>query len=302
MRFDRRNIIFIIIWAVSVAAVSMVAARADHTYGTASRWPELPATIAVTDDNAVAVDDALAPWNRLAQATVGTDAFTRTGDPETADVVIRRADGDQTWIRVNDGTYNGGRLLGVLRSCVVNMAPDSWDDRRIVIHELGHCLGFADHQNGDQYRLAAVNPALCDRPQHPAHRDYTGVMSYCSFQRSQWFGADDRTMFHDRYGSGPQPPEPVETAVIVNADASADALVAAPMGHPILLVERDRIPGATAAELHHYSSVIVVGGHRRVSRDVRRRLRDDFDLEVDTRAGFDRFSTARIVSYNLRNR
>ena len=75
-------------------------------------------------------------------------------------------------------------------------------------------------------------------------------------------------------------------------DALGAGSTAAKVGGPVLLVERDRVPGATAAELQRLSPerVVVVGGTDVISDTV------VADLGASRVAGLDRFATAARLS------
>ncbi len=81
-------------------------------------------------------------------------------------------------------------------------------------------------------------------------------------------------------------------------DALAVAPLAAYQGDPILLVERDAIPSATAKAFEDLGleSVTIVGGPAAVSDAVAESLADDFGLAVKRLAGADRYETSRKVA------
>jgi putative cell wall-binding protein len=81
------------------------------------------------------------------------------------------------------------------------------------------------------------------------------------------------------------------------ADALAGAAAGALRGGPVLLVERDAVPSATAAELErlHPSSIVVLGGTGAVSGTVAARLAQ-WSPSVTRAAGTDRYGTAVAVS------
>lgn len=62
---------------------------------------------------------------------------------------------------------------------------DADPDVALLIHELGHCLGFADSLTVDAYadpRHTHQGMRVCDDPDHPAYSPYAGIMSYCTYQ------------------------------------------------------------------------------------------------------------------------
>jgi putative cell wall-binding protein len=100
--------------------------------------------------------------------------------------------------------------------------------------------------------------------------------------------------------SGFSPGVPV--AFVVTGTNFPDALAAGPAaahrGGPVLLVERDRLPASTAAELGRLQpgEIVVVGGTSSVSADVARELDRYTSGAVRRLSGTDRASTAAQVS------
>lgn len=94
----------------------------------------------------------------------------------------------------------------------------------------------------------------------------------------------------------------VDVAYIATGEAFADALAGGPLagagGAPILLVQRDAVPDATAAELTRLQprSIVVLGGPAAVSDASVARVADFTDGEVTRIAGNDRFETAAAIS------
>ena len=78
-------------------------------------------------------------------------------------------------------------------------------------------------------------------------------------------------------------------------DAVAVASLAAHVGAPILLVERDRLPDVTAEALRGRDSATIVGGTAAVSADVERAVRDLVPT-VDRLAGDDRYRTSVLAT------
>lgn len=93
-------------------------------------------------------------------------------------------------------------------------------------------------------------------------------------------------------------PPGVERVVVATGATFADALAVGPMaardGAPVLLVERDRVPPATADALARLApaEVVVVGGPDAVSGDVAARVGSDAGAPVRRVAGPDRYATA----------
>jgi putative cell wall-binding protein len=81
------------------------------------------------------------------------------------------------------------------------------------------------------------------------------------------------------------------------ADALAGAAAGALRGGPVLLVERDSVPSATAAELERLrpASIVVLGGTGAVGSAVAQQLRQ-WSASVTRAAGTDRYATAVAVS------
>jgi len=96
-------------------------------------------------------------------------------------------------------------------------------------------------------------------------------------------------------------PGPVQTVTVATGTAFPDALAAAPLaaaaGGPVLLVERDAVPAATAAELARLrpARVVLVGGPAAVSAAVEAALARD-GAEVVRVDGADRVATAAAVA------
>jgi putative cell wall-binding protein len=95
---------------------------------------------------------------------------------------------------------------------------------------------------------------------------------------------------------------PIDTVFVATGAAFPDALAGGPAAArrraPVLLVERDRIPDATAAELDRLdpAHVVVLGGAASVSDAVMSRLRTYATSDTNRVAGEDRFATAAAVS------
>jgi hypothetical protein len=79
-------------------------------------------------------------------------------------------------------------------SCVIHYAAF---DQHELTHEIGHCLGLADHVRWVANMTRWINPSQCDRPDKPLYSAYHGVMSYCDWTTErQWFGAGDVALLH----------------------------------------------------------------------------------------------------------
>jgi spore coat protein A len=96
-------------------------------------------------------------------------------------------------------------------------------------------------------------------------------------------------------------PDGAPVAIVATAgdfpDALAGGAAAAALGGPILLVERDRLPDETAAELRRLrpQRVIVLGGLRAVSAGIEQQLRA-FAGALERVAGESRYATAAALS------
>jgi len=96
-------------------------------------------------------------------------------------------------------------------------------------------------------------------------------------------------------------PDGAPVALVATAadfpDALAGGAAAAALGGPILLVETDRLPDETAAELRRLSPtrILVLGGERAVSAAVEQQLHS-FAAAVERIAGESRYATAAALS------
>jgi hypothetical protein len=164
---------------LAVLTTSLVAspAAAHHAMpGAVVTADELPLRVAAHPG--IDVDAVIRPWNQLA----GVPIFVKvTRDP---DVVWRSA--ATTWV---------ARRPGARPSCTIHHdRTTTWWHQ----HEIGHCLGLADHITVVEWRSQRghVDPRVCDDTRHAAYHPYRGVMSYCqwSSSRPHWFGGDDARM------------------------------------------------------------------------------------------------------------
>lgn len=124
----------------------------------------------------VPVGNVIGPWNSLAR----WELFVTTCD--SPDVTLREA--PSTWVETN--------YLGPFSQCTIHGAEF---DTNLLRHELGHCLGFADHVRIHELAPQLINAAICDDPSSPTYLPYHGIMSYCDWDpASRWFGDGDRQM------------------------------------------------------------------------------------------------------------
>lgn len=264
----------------AVTAVLLVtlagAASADHRFADGAGFrPDAP-PITVQDHPDLPVGSAAWRWNSHA----GHHLLAVTDD----DPAITFYNGGGWWAEVSPpfDTWSSCRI--------------SYDDRTTptsvqVAHEIGHCLGFADHLWAAQYDSQEPNnPKVCDDPDHAAYSPYAGIEAHCG---GHTFSDEDETMVRAAY-----PPSESTTVrvAVVNGDASADALAASMLGMPILYVAYDFIPDVTSQALHDLAAtdVVIVGGTAVVSADVQRTL--DIRYDVTRLAGADRFETAAVVA------
>lgn len=251
-----RTKVRIVVAAAVLAVVPAAAASGDHRFSDQAGWDTFPVTI--DRDVRYDIDAAADVWNRLAGRTI----LTPVNDGGQIAVVPS----DVTWVQAD---YTGGPWT----SCTIHLADS--EPARTVAHEVGHCLGLADHipaPDGRQH----VNPGGCD--------GYRGLMSYCTYGVA--YDDDIRAVAEATGGVYSR------TVAIVNVDAGADALVAATLDADILFVTRDAVPAATAELLHLYDRAVIVGGEAVVSSAVE----DQLGLPTVRLAGPDRVGTAAEVA------
>ncbi len=84
------------------------------------------------------------------------------------------------------------------------------------------------------------------------------------------------------------------------ADALAGVPLAAKLGAPILLTEKDTLPGVTLAEINRLGAkkVVILGGTGAISEDVEKELSDN-KLTTERIAGVTRFETATQIAQTL---
>lgn len=130
------------------------------------------------------VPNIILPWNNL----TGWSLFKIVTDQTLADVKFVKS--SSTWVKAEPN------YTDPYTSCIIYSATT---DTYTLRHEIGHCLGFADHVWKVYYGDPRwINPKVCDDPSHPAYSPYKGVMSYCDWSYPvRWFGADDSKMIID---------------------------------------------------------------------------------------------------------
>lgn len=175
---------------------------ADHRFGPQAGWEKARSEegrsvlVWAYPPLGVSLGAVIGPWNRLS----GWKLFRVVRSADRADVLI--LPGRRT-VAVCAPSYADPYAI-----CVLWAATSS---SKTLQHELGHALGLADHiPAAVQGRGDHVRPAVCDEPVHPRHSPYVGVMSYCAWEGTAWFGAGDATMLlragYARGGSPPVPP------------------------------------------------------------------------------------------------
>lgn len=183
-----------LLWPLATAALVVglaSPASASHAFAAESGFDKARfgrSSILMCDDSGqIDLSQVIAPWNR----TAGWELFAVSC--AAPDVVFRS--GVTTWVQAD--------YLGPFLGCTIHVADYGVETLR---HELGHCLGFADHVYRGQDRTVWVNAAVCDDPSHPAYMPYRGVMSYCDSSLTQlWFGTDDQLMLaRARYADRPR--------------------------------------------------------------------------------------------------
>jgi hypothetical protein len=121
---------------------------------------------------------AFEPWNRLFSKYHGLPIFREhRGHPAEADIVIAGRGSQRTWVKTLCSP--GAIQQGAAHSTVFLGPNDSWRNRAMLAHELGHTLGLADHGANAQHVEGHIGFRSCDY-------SYIGVMSYCSSPQS-WF-------------------------------------------------------------------------------------------------------------------
>ena len=151
--------------------VGIPSAAADHGYGQPqATWP-----ITVQADGRVrALRRAVAGWNR----TAGRPIFRLAREGATVTFAI---DG-QAW---TEFLPSHDRYVPGLEPCIVHLPPRA--GTRTVQHELGHCLGFADHVRAWYQPKLVTAGRVCD---YSARPQYRGIMSYCTYRLT----GNDRAM------------------------------------------------------------------------------------------------------------
>lgn len=146
-------------------------AAADHLFSVASGFEQARngrESLRVCAPADIDSEGVIAPWNGLA----GWELFVLSCD--APDITFSPA--AATWVEAD--------YERPFTRCRIHYSTASTMIQR---HEIGHCLGFADHvrpweQGPDKW----VGEKPCG--------DYAGVMSYCTWNEQHWFGDDDFLM------------------------------------------------------------------------------------------------------------
>ncbi|MBI4064591.1 MAG: hypothetical protein HY401_09885 [Elusimicrobia bacterium] len=135
---------------------------------------------------------AINAWNALA----GWELFRQTRDQGAADVKVY-ATGNISLAK-HGTAYIWPSLTEPYYSCRIYLYG-AYEETMTLQHELGHCLGFADHVTpwyleSNPKKAGVVK--VCDQANHPQYSPYKGIMSYCTqnLAPQEIFGADDLLM------------------------------------------------------------------------------------------------------------
>jgi hypothetical protein len=170
--------------AIAVAAAVLV------TAAPAAAWPATPPPVAIEARYGTWAElpvpayastalerRALQAWNDFA----GVEVFTRATRTAALVTIGRLPVADP-----RTGISWPVASNGVLRSCTADYRPGQTWSQRILIHELGHCLGFTDSMTAVEADAWAVQwssdpgfQTVCDDRRDPRWSAYAGVMSYC---------------------------------------------------------------------------------------------------------------------------
>lgn len=166
-----RRLILALVGVLSMLAVGSGRAEAHHLFAEHSGFAkarEARESLRVCAPPVIDGPSVIAPWNELAGWRLFVISCDRPDITFVPDAV--------TWTQA---TY-----LKPFTYCRIHYASPLV---RSIQHEIGHCLGFADHvETGNGHGGRWVNPGSC--------AGYRGVMSYCDWDGRHWFGEDDHAM------------------------------------------------------------------------------------------------------------
>src|SRR5699024_2120485 len=106
----------------------------------------------------------------------GMPIFAPAAAGQAADIVITGTGYKQTWVDTRcSSSFKGAGAA----NAVIYLGPnDSWRNKDMLSHEIGHALGFADHGTDTNASTGHIGYKPCG--------NYVGVMSYCSSTQN-WF-------------------------------------------------------------------------------------------------------------------
>lgn len=208
----RKRVLFGLIIAAVLVGVYVSSVVADHLFGTQGGFNKArngQTLLVYSEVVGLRVADIIAPWNTLvSNAGRRTPLFATTLNRSVADIEF--VNSASTWVQAFPcSDYNCDYTLCRIHS--------SGTDTHTFRHEIGHCLGFADHIYSTMDPVRYINPKICDDPAHPKYSSYKGVMSYCdwNYEATLWFKDPDRQMlikggYISKASSSPSPtPTPI---------------------------------------------------------------------------------------------
>jgi hypothetical protein len=163
-------------------------AGGDHLRHEKSPWEHVPIT--VSDHPDLPVAQVVSDWN----TTAGFQLLTLV--PEDGQIEVRWSEHAHSYAAPNPwGGAHPVRCVAAVSHGHAHIAD------RVLAHEVGHCLGWADHVLASQHHSGA---RVCDDPSHPAFSPYAGIMSYCTLLLT----GDDTTMIASTYQQQSDCPHP----------------------------------------------------------------------------------------------
>ncbi len=121
---------------------------------------------------------AFGQWNDLFTKYHGFPIFTvHRGNWWEADILLTARGSKRTWVA--NECISAFEQRGSNHTVVFIGINDSWRNRAILPHELGHALGLGDHGTAAQFSAGHIGIEPCSL-------SYIGVMSYCTSPQA-WF-------------------------------------------------------------------------------------------------------------------